>query len=134
MGFDCGFDLFPPIQSDSSLDTEKWARFIATVLRHYEPDSDQDYASSEVEILHHKGIFDFCVGEHPRLPYDGSKFRRFSSKISGGLTYNAEPVVRKVARIAKEVFGDRTSFWHETGGGRGSIAWSPWNDLRLAGG
>ena len=110
MGFDCGFDLYEPIQSDNVTDTEKWARFIAAVLRHYEPDTDHDIDSNEVEIQHHKGFIQFCVGEHPRLPYDGSKFHPFSSKNSGNLTYKAEPVVREVARIAKGVFGDRASF------------------------
>lgn len=116
MGFHCGFDLSPPIQAHNSTDTDKWARFITAVLRHYEPDSENDYDTSEVDILDDKGFIEFCVGEHPTLPYDGSKFRRFSSKISGYFIYNAEPVIREVARIAKEVLGDRASFWHELEG------------------
>ena len=113
MGFDCGFDLSPPIQAHNSTDTDEWARFIAAVLQHYEHDLENDYG---VDILHNKGHIEFCVGQHPTLPYDGTKFRRFSSKISEDFTYNAEPVIRKAAGIAKEVFGDRASVWHEVAG------------------
>lgn len=110
MGFDCGFDTSPPLEQNNQDHADKWSRFITAVFTRYE--GHKQSADADLLILHTVFI-ESNVGEHPLLPYDGTKFRRFSSKVSGGLTQEAEPVIRQVFRLAKERFGDRVSFWHE---------------------
>lgn len=109
MGFDCGFDISPCLEPSNEEQADKWARFVAAVLGHYE-DIETDHSDT---VIIHTGFIEFNVGEHPLLPYDGTKFRHFSSKISGGFTHEALPVIGQVCQLAKENFGDRIFFWHE---------------------
>ncbi|CAM6087676.1 unnamed protein product [Calypogeia fissa] len=61
-----------------------------------------------------KGTYmEFLVGEHPKLPSDGTKFRRLSSKVSGPQTRLAVPYIQGVHKIAKKRFGERIKWWHE---------------------
>ncbi|KXT17989.1 hypothetical protein AC579_9638 [Pseudocercospora musae] len=105
MGYDAGFDIIPPISfRDSEEDKAKWGKFLTKI---------QEEFAGDAQVVSKIGYYEFVVGESPRLPRDGGKFMTFSSKISDGLTSVAEPYIRKVARIAREVFGDRVKVWNE---------------------
>ena len=54
-------------------------------------------------------LFEFTVGEHPRLPIFGRHFKNCISKISGGST--AEPVLKTIFRILKEYFPTNIAYW-----------------------
>lgn len=112
MGYDFCFDMYPGLTKSDS-DTERWASFInTTCLRYIDGDGNED--PNVTVKTGSKGTFiEFMVGEHPKLPYDGTKFLRFSSKISTPRTQKAEPYIREVMEIAKKQFGNRIKCWHE---------------------
>lgn len=73
MGFDCGFDMVPCL-TESDSDRNPWLAFIDELKEVYKEDSVFRVQSGDVE---------FQIGEHPRLPLEGHKFLRFSSRVSG---------------------------------------------------
>merc|ERR1711871_610714 len=52
-------------------------------------------------------LFEFTVGEHPRLPRYARHFRSFSSKISGRHCGDAQPVIAEVFEIMRQTFGKK---------------------------
>jgi hypothetical protein len=97
MGCDAGFDTVPPL-TKSDTDKRDWNQFIDTVRTRYQDDE-------RVEIKLH--YIEFNAGEHPLLPFEGHKFLRFSSKITGAKVdaTGVEYYIRAVNRIAQDHFG-----------------------------
>jgi hypothetical protein len=116
MGFDCGFDIYPPLERTKA-NQEQYELFLRKVLDTYGPrDSDgaeQGNGDSVVRVNaeSEESYIEFEVGEYPHLPRRCDHFLRFSSKVSG--TSLAEPYIRGVYKIAKQRLGDRVYFWHE---------------------
>jgi hypothetical protein len=121
MGFDCGFDIYPPLESTAPV-KETYRQFRDEIMRKYENIYDQEGRRTDGRILEiptnsdNKVHLSLMVGECPHMPYDPDHccyFLRSSSKISGHLTTPAEPYIRDVHKIAKKYFGSRVYFWHE---------------------
>jgi hypothetical protein len=94
MGRDRGFDLYPPIDNESKEDVKKWNSFIEEVKTTFK--EDKKVTLSETHIL-------FDEGEGPKLPFDGSRFRRFNSKIDSFFSPIAQKI-NKVCGIASMYF------------------------------
>ncbi|EME86041.1 uncharacterized protein MYCFIDRAFT_81989 [Pseudocercospora fijiensis CIRAD86] len=103
MGYAAGFDIVPRL-TDIEEDKAAWEKFLAKI---------QEEFAGDAQVVSKVGYYKFVVGECPRLPRDGTKFMRFSSKISGSLTTVAEPYIRQVTEIARKIFKDRVKFWNE---------------------
>lgn len=103
-----------PRLSRGTVDTQLWARFITVIKEYYKDD-----ALVELE----PNYILFKVGEYPSLPFDGSKFLRFSSKVSGGCGH-AETYIEAVAAAAKAIFGPRIQYWHESWDQIGHYGWN----------
>ena len=73
MGFDCGFDMVPRL-NESKNNRDRWLVFIDVLKKMY--NEDPVFQVQPRVIV-------FQVGEYPRLPLEGHKFLRFSSKVSG---------------------------------------------------
>ena len=73
MGIDAGFDMVPCL-SKGAVDRRNWQSFIKTIKEHYQNDDLVEVKPNYIA---------FKAGEHPLLPFEGHKFLRFSSKISG---------------------------------------------------
>ena len=117
MGFDCGFDMVPRL-NESKSDKDRWLSFIDLLKKLYNEDP-----VFQVQPR----VITFQVGEYPRLPLEGHKFLRFSSKVSGSLTAAAEPYIRQVYRVAREIFGQQVQFWHELHDNYGYYDWEAVN-------
>ena len=104
MGIDVGFDLYPPITRDNVSDRDVWAAFWYEVKDKYASDPDVGWT---------KGKLVFVVGEHLALPLDGTKFRRFSSKVTKSAA--VEAYIKEVFTIAERHFGKRVFYWSEYG-------------------
>ncbi|KAJ5642620.1 hypothetical protein N7490_006620 [Penicillium lividum] len=115
MGIDAGFDMVPPL-SKGVADRHNWGRFIGFIKEHYKDDA-------QVEIL--PNYINFKVGEHPRLPFEGHKFSRFSSKVSGAIANpsRVEHYIDIVTRVAQVHFGSRIRSWNEAADQRGVYDW-----------
>lgn len=122
MGFDYGFDIYPRLEpSDSNKET--YRQFLDEVIRTYEGVHDEAGRRADGKVLvmppdseFSKSYVRFMVGECPHMPYDPDRcdyFLRFSSKISGHLTFPAEKYITSVHEIAKRYFGSRVHLWHE---------------------
>ncbi|POS79201.1 hypothetical protein DHEL01_v202391 [Diaporthe helianthi] len=116
MGFDAGFDMVPRL-SRGTADIQLWACFITVVKEYYKDDA-------QVELKPNYILFK--VGEHPSLPFDGAKFLRFSSKVSGGLSRHAETYIRTVTAAAKGIFGPRVQYWNE---GADQVGYHSWAEV-----
>lgn len=105
MGADAGFDMVPCL-SRGGKDKEDWDRFIQSIKEYYRGDPQVEIRSNYIE---------FIAGEHPRLPFEGHKLLRFSSKITGNIvmTTNVESYINVVTRMAKRSFGSRVQCWNE---------------------
>jgi hypothetical protein len=105
MGIDAGFDMVPPL-SKSLVDKHNWARFISLIKDHYKDD---------VQVELRPNYILFKAGEHPLLPFEGHKFLRFSSKVSGStaMTTGVENYIDTVTRVAKVYFGSRIQYWND---------------------
>jgi hypothetical protein len=92
MGIDVGFDLYPPLKLKHS-DVDQWSRFLQAVCT--------EFASDAVVVVKEDEI-EFQAGEHPTTLYtDPTRFRRFSSKVSGQRRSIAfEPYIEQVYAIA----------------------------------
>jgi hypothetical protein len=108
MGMDAGFDMVPHL-SKGVVDRHNWDRF-------YEGDI-------QVEVKPNYILF--RAGEHPRLPFEGHKFLRFSSKITGRIAsaQGVENFIETVASIAKIHFGSRVQDWNEVADQHGAYGW-----------
>ncbi|KAK7425887.1 hypothetical protein QQZ08_007601 [Neonectria magnoliae] len=116
MGIDAGFDMVPRLTKEA-VDQDVWQRFIRSVKEHYEDDD-------RVEIKPNYLLFK--VGEHPMLPFEGHKFLRFSSKISGRIATesNAMDYIRTVYLMAEVNFGPRVRKWSESSDQYGHYGWA----------
>lgn len=105
MGIDAGFDMVPRL-SKGVVDRHNWDQFIGFIKNHYKDDT-------QVEIKPNYIIFK--AGEHPILPFEGHKFLRFSSKVSGSIaaTTRVESYIDTVTAVAKVHFGSRVQCWNE---------------------
>lgn len=127
MGFDCGFDIYPRLESNAS-NKETYGRFIEELFKKYGEMYDEKGRRSDGKILitsrdesartrESDDLYIwFMIGECPHIPKSPDHcefFLRFSSKVSGGLTAPAEPYIKAVYKIAKTYFGSRVRFWHE---------------------
>lgn len=119
MGIDAGFDMVPRL-SRGTPDTQNWDRFINGIKDHYKNDAQVETTSNCIL---------FKVGEHPRLPFEGQKFLRFSSKVSGRIATesHADSYINTVTAIAKANFGSRIQYWNEAGDQFGHYNWNEVN-------
>lgn len=117
MGVDCGFDMVPRL-TESSDDQRRWTAFVDEVKEVYREDT-------VLEVQHQ--VIVFHVGEWPRLPLEGYKFLRFSSKVSGSQTA-AEPYIRQVYCLARKIFDGQVKFWHEINDNYGYYDWQTVHD------
>lgn len=117
MGYDAGFDLYPPLKNTES-DNELYASFHIAVYEMFWRDNVMD--------TNERGEIVFLVGEHPRLPKEGYKFRRFSSKISGKHhSSGVQHYLNEIAAIARTYFGDsRVHWWNESHERHGPYSWT----------
>ena len=113
MGIDAGFDMVPRL-STGTLDRQNWQAFINVIKERYQNDDRVEIKSTYIV---------FKAGEHPRLPFKGHKFLRFSSKISGSHAKGVEEYIETVTRIAKQYFGSRVQYWNEIADERGFYGW-----------
>lgn len=118
MGIDAGFDMVPPL-SKGAVDRQNWQSFIEFIKGSYKNDD-------LVEVKPNYIVFK--VGEHPMLPFEGYKFLRFSSKVSGSHAKGADEYIDAVTRAAVVRFGSRVRAWHEAANVWGVYDWSEVND------
>ncbi|TVY51235.1 SET domain-containing protein 5 [Lachnellula cervina] len=117
MGIDAGFDMVPPL-SKGAVDRQNWQSFIEFIKGSYKND--------DLEVKPNYIVFK--VGEHPMLPFEGYKFLRFSSKVSGSHAKGADEYIDAVTRAAVVRFGSRVRAWHEAANVWGVYDWSEVND------
>ncbi|CEI41784.1 hypothetical protein FVEN_g3769 [Fusarium venenatum] len=115
MGIDAGFDMVPQL-SRTEADRKAWDVFINKVKEEYGTDE-------RLQIKPNYLLFN--AGEGPILPLDGFKFKRFSSKVSGGIvaTSGVWDIIDNVSRIAKSIFGSRVRYWSEASDESGYYDW-----------
>lgn len=113
MGINAGFDMVPRL-SKGAVDKQNWQSFIKVIKEHYQND---DFVEIKPNYIR------FKTGEHPLLPFEGHKFLRFSSKISGSNAKGVEEYIDTVARVARVSFGSRVRCWNETTDERGFYNW-----------
>ncbi|KAH7184522.1 uncharacterized protein B0J16DRAFT_355242 [Fusarium flagelliforme] len=120
MGFDAGFDMVPKL-SRTHTDHEAWNLFIFMV-------KDEFQADERMEIK--PNYLSFNAGEVPTLPFEGFKFLRFSSKVSGGNAAKTGvwELIKTVCRIARSIFGSRIVYWCEAVDQFGHYDWKEVND------
>lgn len=116
MGIDAGFDMVPRL-SKGIVDRHNWDRFINFIKNHYKDDNQVETKSNYIL---------FKAGEHPILPFEGHKFLRFSSKVSGptAAATNVESYIDTVTRIAKAHFGSRARYWNDGFDQCGEYEWA----------
>ena len=118
MGFDAGFDMVPRL-SKGAVDRQNWQSFKKVVKERYQNDNLVEIKPSYLE---------FQAGEHPLLPFEGHKFLRFSSKISGSHAKGVEDYINTVTRVAQVCFGSRVRRWNEAADVLGFYGWAEVND------
>lgn len=118
MGIDAGFDLVPRL-SKGAVDRQNWQSFIKIIKERYQNDD-------LVEVKPNYIVFK--AGEHPRLPFEGHKFLRFSSKTSGSHAQGVQEYIDTVTRVAKACFGSRIQDWDEGFDEQGFYNWQDVND------
>lgn len=120
MGIDAGFDMVPQLSRTES-DRKAWNAFINKVKEEYRTDE-------RLEIK--PNYLSFKAGEEPIIPWEGFKFMRFSSKVSGSTatTTGVWDIIETVTRIAKSIFGSRIHYWCEAAGDFGHYDWKQVND------
>lgn len=106
MGTDAGFDMVPRL-SKGVVDRHNWQSFIKTIRERYQNDD-------LVEVKPNYIVFK--AGEHLLLPFEGHKFLRFSSKVSGSHAKGVEEYIDTVTRVAQANFGSRVRYWNRKGG------------------
>jgi hypothetical protein len=118
MGIDAGFDMVPRL-SKGAADRQNWESFIKVIKERYQNDDLVQVKPNYIV---------FRAGEHPRLPFDGHKFLRFSSKVSGSHAKGVEGYIETVTRVAKANFGSRIQYWNEAVEEWGFYNWQDVND------
>jgi hypothetical protein len=118
MGIDAGFDMVPRL-SKGVIDKQNWQSFINIIKECYKDDD-------LVEVKPNYMVFK--AGEHPWLPFEGHKFLRFSSKISGSHAKGVEKYINTVTRVAEANFGSRIRYWNEAADDFGVYNWQEVND------
>ncbi len=118
MGIDAGFDMVPRL-SKGAVDNHNWQSFIKVIKDRYQND---DLVESKPNYL------EFKAGEHPLLPFEGHKFLRFSSKISGSHAEGVEEYIDTVTRVARVSFGSRVRRWNEIFDQTGFYDWEEVNN------
>ncbi|KAI1455479.1 SET domain-containing protein [Annulohypoxylon moriforme] len=116
MGIDAGFDMVPRLSKEKK-DQQAWESFINSIRDYYKDDP-------QVEIKPH--CIEFNAGEHPTLPFQGHKFLRFSSKVSGRIAESTgvSKYIDMVTRIAKIFWGSRVQYWNEAADQWGHYDWN----------
>ncbi|ROW01302.1 hypothetical protein VMCG_05980 [Cytospora schulzeri] len=116
MGMDAGFDMVPRL-SRGIVDMQNWNSFIDIIKENYKDDP-------QVEVKPNYIVFK--AGEHPMLPFEGHKFLRFSSKISGRIASETrvESYIDAITRAARARFGSRIQYWNEYGDQYGYYDWN----------
>ena len=113
MGINAGFDMVPCL-SKGAVDKQNWRSFIEVIKERFQKDDAVEVKPNYLE---------FNAGEHPLLPFEGHKFLRFSSKISGGQSNGVKGYIHTVARVARLKFGSRIRCWNEAAEGMGFYNW-----------
>ncbi len=113
MGIDAGFDTVPCL-SKGGVDKQNWQSFIEVIKERYQNDDLVDIKPNYLQ---------FRAGEHPMLPFEGHKFLRFSSKISGSHAKGVEEYIDTVTRVAQLSFGSRIRCWNEAADEQGFHDW-----------
>ena len=113
MGIDAGFDMVPRL-SKEVVDRDNWQSFLKIIKERYQDDD-------LVEVKPNYILFK--AGEHPLLPFEGHKFLRFSSKVSGSHAGRVEDFIETVTRAARASFGSRVRSWNEAFEERGFYNW-----------
>ena len=113
MGIDAGFDMVPRL-SKGAVDKQNWQSFIKVIRERYRNDDLVEIKSNHLE---------FKAGEHPQLPFEGHKFLRFSSKISGSHAKGVQAYIDTVTQVAQVSFGSRVRYWNEAADKRGFYNW-----------
>lgn len=106
---DTGFDMVPCL-SKGAVDRKNWQSFIKVLKDHFQDDDTVEVKPNYLE---------FKAGEHPLLPFEGHKFLRFSSKISGHPAKGVKEYIDTVTRVAQVSFGSRIRCWNEAANERG---------------
>ena len=83
------------------MDKQNWQWFIELIKARYQHDSLVETKPNYLE---------FNAGEHPRLPFEGHEFLRFSSKVSGSHAKGVEKYLDTVTEIAQANFGSRIKY------------------------
>ena len=86
MGIDAGLDMVPRL-SKGAVDRQNWQSFIKIIKERYQNDE-------LVEVKPNYIVFK--AGKHPLLPFEGYKYLRFSSKISGSNASKVEEYINIV--------------------------------------
>lgn len=122
MGIDEGFDMIPPLSREAK-DVKDWENFLDCVRTFYKDDP-------KVETNSHS--IGFNAGEYPELPFEGHKFLRFSSKISGRIASDTgvENYINMVTSMAKIIFGPRVQHWSEAFDQYGHYGWEEIHRVR----
>ena len=118
MGIDAGFDMVPRL-SEGAVDKQNWQSFIKVIKEIYQND---DLIEIKTNFL------EFKAGEHPKLPLEGHKFLRFSSKVSGSHAKGVENYIDTVTLVARAHFGSRVQYWNEAFDRWGFYSWQEVND------
>ena len=113
MGIDAGFDMVPCL-SKGAVDKQNWRSFMNVIKERYQNDDLVEIKPNYLELK---------VGEHPLLPFEGHKFLRFSSKISGSHAKGVEEYIDTVTRVAQASFGSRVRCWNEAADEWGFYNW-----------
>lgn len=103
MGIDADFDMIP-CYSKGAVDKQNWQSFINVIKERYQNDGLVEIKSNYLK---------FKAGQHPRLPFEGHKFLRFSSQISGSHAKGVEKYIDTVTQVAQICFGSRAHYWNE---------------------
>lgn len=118
MGIDAGFDMVPRL-SRGTADTQNWGRFINVIKDHYKDDAQVETTTNCIL---------FKVGEYPSLPFEGHKFLRFSSKVSGATGSRALRYINTITALAKANFGSRIQYWSDAFDQLGHYNWDEVNE------
>lgn len=105
IGSSAGFDMVPPLSEDM-VERHNWDAFIENIKSCYGSDA-------KVELK--PNYINFNAGDNPKLPFEGHKFLRFSSQISGTAVEvkKIKSYIETVTIAASLRFGSRVRFWNE---------------------
>ncbi|KAI2623100.1 SET domain-containing protein [Hypoxylon sp. NC1633] len=113
MGLDVGFDMVPPLSKETK-DAQDWANFLHCVRGYYKDDPN---------VVTESHYITFEAGEHPMLPFEGHKFLRFSSNLTGSNATGVYEYIEMVTAMAKMIFGHRVYSWSEAADQHGFYGW-----------